>query len=179
MARGWPKPTAESDVARFWAKVDKSGPAPAGHPELGACWVWTGSIDKRWGYGYFHRLIDGHARNLKAHRFSWEIAFGLIPSDRSVLHHCDNPPCVRPEHLHLGDHTTNMAEMYERGRGRKVNGEAHPQAKLTEAKVIEIRRRYERGSRINGSVALGKEFGVDSYTIRSVVTGRRWKAIPR
>lgn len=86
---------------RFWSKVDKSG----------ECWVWTGStyVD---GYGHF---CDA-ARHIRAHRWSWEQANGPIPSGASVLHTCDNPPCVRPDHLYLGNQTDNMRDAASRGR---------------------------------------------------------------
>jgi hypothetical protein len=89
---------------RFWAKVDKSG----------ECWVWTGS--RNWaGYGYLG-AVRGHGRQLAAHRVSWELANGSIPEGLHVLHHCDNPPCVRPEHLFVGTRSDNLSDAGRKGR---------------------------------------------------------------
>lgn len=83
---------------RFWARVDKSG----------CCWVWTGSCNNK-GYGRF----DGEY----AHRFSWRLLSGPIPDGLNVLHRCDNPPCVRPDHLFLGTVSDNARDMWAKGRG--------------------------------------------------------------
>lgn len=95
-----PKPIAE----RFWPKVDKSG----------ECWVWTASRD-RTGYGKFGR--GGGKRGwTKASRVSWEIHFGPVPDGLWVLHRCDNPPCVRPDHLFLGTCGDNNRDTASKGR---------------------------------------------------------------
>lgn len=95
------------DVARFWNAVRVT-------PELDGCWTWTRSKDTRMGYG---RL---HVRGLStvAHRASWQIQTGPIPSGMCVLHRCDNPPCVRPDHLFLGTKGDNNADRDSKGRGR-------------------------------------------------------------
>ena len=85
---------------RFWPKVRKTS----------ECWVWTGK--RRSGYGRF--LIKGRA--VSAHRVAWELAYGPIPHGKEVCHRCDNPPCVRPDHLFLGDRRANMADAGSKGR---------------------------------------------------------------
>ena len=92
------KPTAEE---RFWAMVDKSGD----------CWEWTGSCHPK-GHGYFG--LDGKVTY--AHRVSWTMAYGDLPEGLQVNHHCDNPPCVQPEHLYAGTQIDNINDMIERGR---------------------------------------------------------------
>ena len=84
---------------RFWSKVDKDGPVPVAHPELGNCWLWVGSLDPQ-GYGHFW---DG-TRLTYAHRF----AYGDIPSKLEVSHLCEIECCVRRSHLHATDHRSNV-----------------------------------------------------------------------
>lgn len=78
---------------RFWAKVDRNGPVPEYAPHLGPCWTWTGNTTR--GYGNFWL---GHV-NGKAHRFSYELAFGAIPDGLQIDHLCRVRFCVNPSHL--------------------------------------------------------------------------------
>lgn len=69
----------------------------------------------RRGYGSF--TLDGSlGESVAAHRFSWELHFGEVPDGMYVLHKCDNPPCVRPDHLFLGTQSDNMYDMWDKGR---------------------------------------------------------------
>jgi hypothetical protein len=96
---------------RFWEKVNKNGPII--RPELGPCWLWTGSLNES-GYGQI--FVQWPERPRGAHRISWEIHFGPIPEGQHVLHHCDNPPCVRDSHLFLGDQGDNNRDALKKGR---------------------------------------------------------------
>ncbi len=95
--------------ARFWAKVQKTD----------GCWLWTGAKFRN-GYGAFR--MNGFIRH--AARVSWEFANGPIeghdPSRNEtcivIQHRCDNPPCVRPEHLELGTYLSNTRDMIAKGR---------------------------------------------------------------
>lgn len=78
------------------------------------CWEWAGARSNE-GYG---QLRNGQRGSLQAHRVSWTIHFGEIPDGMFVLHHCDNRPCVRPDHLFLGTQADNLHDMYSKGRGR-------------------------------------------------------------
>lgn len=90
-----------SDAERFWRSVDKT--------DADGCWLWRCVSGK---YGQF--TVNG--RNIGAHRASWAMHFGPIPDGVFVCHRCDNPRCVRPDHLFLGTHGDNMADMVAKGR---------------------------------------------------------------
>lgn len=103
-----PKLTAEE---RFWEKVDKNGPPPYEHPELGQCWLWTAGINKGTGYGSFARR---HGEGIDAHRFSYELARGSIPEKHDVHHVCLRRACVNPAHLEAVTRSVNLAERMNR-----------------------------------------------------------------
>lgn len=90
---------------RFWEKVDKSGD----------CWIWTAATDKD-GYGVT-RLSPPTHRSVRATHAVWLLATGeLPPPGMFVCHRCDNPPCVRPDHLFIGTVHDNVADMRAKGR---------------------------------------------------------------
>ncbi len=151
---------------RFWAKVYRAGP----HLDKmdTPCWMWTAGRNRR-GYGTFQR-----ERPLRAHRVSWEIENGGIPDGKWVLHHCDNPSCVRPGHLFLGTHKDNMHNRSE--KGRQARGERVGRAILSDAAVREIRRRYAAGGVLQQS--LGDEFGVSQSMISRICRRDAWTHLP-
>lgn len=102
----WPTRTV---AERFWPKVDKNGPVV--RAELGPCWVWTGCQDDR-GRGQ----ISAPGGKVRVHRLAWTLCNGEIPGGSSVLHRCDNPRCVNPEHLFLGTQADNIHDMWSKGR---------------------------------------------------------------
>lgn len=158
-------------LERFWERVNKNGPTV--RPELGPCWEWTRAL--REGYGAITvRYVTYHA-----HRISWEIAHG-VPPDKSVLHHCDNRKCVRPDHLFLGTQADNMADMDSKGRRRAPVGETNGQAKLTVDAVREIRAALPTGLIRRESARIRKElaakYGISQPNITSIVKGIRWRA---
>lgn len=163
----------EKELARFWAKVDKNGPTPVHVPGLGNCWIWTGAkARKGWPYG----RLRTNKRWISAHRFSFELVNGPIPRGRLILHRCDTPPCIRPEHLRLGTSKDNTRDMFEKGRAAHAGalGEANSHAKLTEQQVIAIRQRFHRGELIR---RLALEYGLGVSAISSIVNGRTWKHV--
>lgn len=149
---------------RFWEKV---AIRPA------ACWKWTGQ-QGHCGYG---RLEErrGHCRKvIYAHRVSWEIHFGAIPKGKHVLHRCDNPSCVNPAHLFLGDQRTNNADKI--AKNRQAKGIRFPRAKLNDAAVIEIWRLNKIEKQTQQSIA--DRFGVSISQINFVLKRRTWKHVP-
>ena len=100
--------STEARTARFWERVDTTG----------ECWLWTGHRNED-GYG----TLGWQYKQYSAHRLSYEIAYGAIPPGLCVCHRCDNPPCVRPDHLFLGTQADNMRDRYRKGRYGK---EVHP-----------------------------------------------------
>jgi len=144
---------------RLWLKVAKSD----------GCWVWTGMTNDD-GYG----LLRVGSRRGMAHRISWEESFGPIPNGLLVCHHCDNPKCVRPDHLFLGTDRDNSADMRKKGRAASCRGEKNPKAKLTFADAEMIRLAYETLPVKQKDLAVA--FGVTSSCISHVITGRKWKA---
>jgi hypothetical protein len=100
--------------------------------------------------------------------------FGGIPAGMFVCHHCDNPLCVRPDHLFLGTNADNMRDMARKHRGLIQCGEGNNAAKLTAEQVREIRRRRASGETL---VSLGRSFGVTYQAIYYIDIGRNWKEV--
>ena len=169
-----PRHLTRTPAERFWEKVNKDGPTPAHDPALGPCWLWTASVNVA-GYGQFG--IGGGNKHKKAHRVSYELANGPIPDELCVLHKCDNPPCVNPGHLYAGTQKDNGLDRAARGRtvAPHPRGEAQWQAKLTEEKVREIRRRCATRSPENRIVA--EEMGITIYTIGDILRRKTWKHV--
>lgn len=111
-----------------------------------------------------------------AHRISWQLHFGPIPLGMWVLHHCDNPPCVRPDHLFLGTHPENMADRMAKGRNVLSGGKGERQrsARLTERQVAEIREWAANGVSYH---ALARLSGVDPKTVQAAVLRKTWKTV--
>lgn len=150
---------------RFWEKVNEAGPMM--RPDLDPCWIWTGHIVG--GYGRF----KVGKKTLCAHRVSWTLIFG-DPKELFVLHHCDNPSCVRPSHLFLGTKKDNAQDALSKNRLYITYGENAGNSKLTEIAVRDIRRRRASGE---SKSALAKEFGIGLSQVYNIVKGRQWQSV--
>lgn len=78
------------------------------------CWLWTGSNNQR--YGIVSRLVNGKRRQMRAHRFAFELFVGPIPRGSVVCHKCDTPLCVNPDHLFVGTQADNLRDGILKGR---------------------------------------------------------------
>lgn len=166
MPKGVPAPAA----VRFAAFVNVDGPTPVHRPDLGPCSEWTGGCNRS-GYGQF-RPVSGQPP-IKAHRFAWILAFGAIPAGLSVLHRCDNPVCVRINHLFLGTHQDNMDDMLAKGRGA-APAALRSRSKLSADDVRLIRTLAENGEP-RSSLAL--RFGIDKSGITRLVNRRTFSDV--
>lgn len=174
---------------KFWAKVARRG--------SGECWEWQGARDEH-GYGHVHR----RPRYISAHRLSWELTTGSIPDGLFVCHRCDNPRCVNPQHLFLGSHAENVADMVAKGRSARGDrngmrrhpdrrprgvahglhihpesiqrGSDHHHAKLNEEDVRAIRARVA-GGEPQRSVA--RDYGVVETVVSRVVHRKSWRHV--
>lgn len=168
-------PIRENFETRFWKYVNKNGPIPKHVPHIGQCWVWTGFLDKK-GIGHLRRGRAGEGQEGVA-RASWIVHFGWIPSGKSVLHHCDNPACVRIDHLYVGTQKQNMEDKSKRrrhhlqGHPELVVGERNPKAKLTWENVNLIREAFANGAK---KTDLGRRYGVTKQNIHHIVENHTW-----
>ena len=168
-----------NEIDRFWANVRKSD----------GCWEWT-AYRMKGGYG---RIRKANGMPSLAHRFSWEIHFGPIPEGRHVCHHCDNPPCIRPDHLFLGTHRENHLDASRKGRAGaqrhpekyrdnakyfpKYSGEKHWKTTLTAKNVLTIRREYDAGDATQEELA--ERFGSHATRSLTLLRGRGGFIYPR
>lgn len=138
------------------------------------CWEWT-AAKSQGGYGVFRY----HGRNAPAHRVSYEWVNGGVLPGMYILHKCDNRICVNPDHLVSGSPSDNMRDMHAKRRHPRPNvqkiGEGNSKALLTEAQVVDIRKRRREGV---GYMSMAEELGVSEATVRLAAEGKRWAYLP-
>lgn len=165
-------PLNQSDIDRFWPKVDRSG-----GPD--ACWPWLAAKSDA-GYGYF----GINRRNWQPHRIAYFLATGEDPYPLLVCHSCDNPPCCNPTHLFKGTYADNNHDMLAKGhqaRGDRHGRHTHPErnaagernggARLKREQVEELRRLAAEGETVQ---ALATRFGVACGHVGSILRRRFW-----
>lgn len=161
-------PSCRSRYRKGWAAAKRANPIEPAHLESlmafvmpepnSGCWLWVGPDGQRDWYGTF--TFAG--RNMTAHRASYLLHHGSLPDGAWVLHKCDNPACVNPDHLFLGGPQENASDMARKNRCGAT--------KLTPEMVLEVRERIkEPGATYRG---LSKEYGVSDVTIRNAVVKR-------
>lgn len=142
---------------RFWAKVVKTS----------SCWLWKGATNR--GRGAIN--INGKPRF--ASLVSWEMACGPIPDGMKVCHKCDNPLCVRPDHLFLGTQKDNIHDAINKGRWKLPpvkKGESSPSAKLNWEAVRAI-----RNNKKDTYKTLSESYGVCIATIGNIKNNKVWR----
>ena len=168
----------QSEEFRFWSKVRKTK----------KCWFWVGMLDG-WGYGTFCIKTKNYkVTHVKSHRYVFEKNFGKIPKGYYICHHCDNPSCVRIDHLFLGTALDNNRDRARKGRSAKgkrhgtktcpesvARGEKASNSVLKEDQVFDIRDLYKTGDFTH--LELANRFGVDRSCVTSIVNRRSWDHI--
>lgn len=145
----------QTEAESFWVKVDKSG----------YCWLWTAAKNVCTHHGLFK--FRGKV-TVQAHRWAYVDAYGDIPDGFQINHHCNNPGCVRPEHLYAGTQADNMRDMLRAGRHGRRGKELGPD------KVLQIVARYQAGE---GVPTLADEYGVSRNAVFNIVGGRTWSRV--
>jgi hypothetical protein len=143
----------DSDVNRFWAKVQKSE----------GCWEWVGHRDKD-GYG----SIRAQGTRIRAHRMAWQLSNEDIPEGLMVLHKCDNPPCCNPAHLYVGGNSDNMKDKFERNRQSNA-GIKNAMSKLTDQDILAIR------SDPRQHQVIASEYHITPSTVSHILAGAGWR----
>lgn len=139
-------------IARFWNKVNV---VPESNSD--ACWEWQGgTLNNRSGHRYGVASI-GRSKTELAHRFVAGLTEDI--EGRVVQHTCDNPICVRPDHLIVGDQKTNMRDMYEKDRAN---------SKLDRVKVLDIR------TKSLSRAEYAKKYNISEYTVGEVQRRKTW-----
>lgn len=150
---------------RFWSKVDVRGDDE--------CWVWkAGSV--RGGYGGFRTAQKGVGSKTTAHKFSYELVKGKVPSGLMVCHTCDNVKCCNPNHLYVGTQKDNMKDRTERGRASSRKGSCNGRARLTAEQVSVIKRKLLQGVSLQ---ELSFEYKVSVPTIWQIRRGKNWSEV--
>jgi HNH endonuclease len=134
-----------------------------GEPNSG-CWLWLGNINRD-GYG----TIWGTElkRTVLSHRLVYETLVGPIPPGQKVLHRCDNPCCVNPDHMMVGTTADNNADC--KAKGRNARGERHGSNKLSTEQVLAIRE--ATGTQRD----IAARFNIHYVTVHQIKSGKRWK----
>lgn len=160
---------AQAQRGRFMSKVRQSDTG---------CWLWSAGTDKD-GYGKF-QITNVHGavpkqRHVRAHKLMLSLHRGdMLPDAVVVRHSCDNPLCVRPDHLIAGTQTENRKDCVD--KRRHAFGATHGLAKLSAMDVERVRNHppMKRGdlSRI------ARELGVTPSAVLDIIKGRSWKTMP-
>jgi len=154
--------SSEEIKEKFWSTVDVR--------DEDDCWEWKGlcaSCHMPYGRFYFENKTQ------EAHRVSWKLTKN-DPGKLCVLHKCDNPKCVNPNHLFLGTKGDNNRDRNYKGRTNVPKGEEHKLSKLTDGDVFIIRRLYNESYGIS---EIARRYGVSKSTIWNIIRRNTWKHV--
>lgn len=146
-------------IERFWKKIKKEE----------SCWIWTAAKLPR-GYGFIGKGGRGNGY-IYAHRLSYILHKGDIPKGMFILHSCDNPSCVNPDHLFLGTQMDNMKDMRTKDRG--TQGDSHPNAIITKQIASSIREEYKKGG--TSLSILGRKYGICFQHVHDIIKNKIWR----
>lgn len=174
-------------AASFWSNVAVAA---------SGCWEWQGFRSPK-GYG---RVNAPRGRKVFAHRVAWLLSRFVLPEGMLVLHRCDNPPCVNPDHLFMGTHADNSRDMVAKGRrfnpmrsaesrrkaarfGDDHWARRHPElvvrgerrSDFTESDIRAIRDDYAAGGL--STRKLGAKYGISGAHAYSIVSRRAWRHV--
>lgn len=153
-----------SDISRFWSKVNVDSPLN--------CWEWQAYLNHS-DYGMY-QLDD---RPFYAHRISYFLEHGTLPEGIFILHRCDNPKCVNPNHLFTGTLEDNARDRAQKHRSRDSRGEKSGSAKLCAMDIITIREILDNHPPKGTKTKLAAQYGITKATISKIVQRERWKHI--
>ena len=137
------------------------------HDAMSGCWLWAAGINHA-GYGVFMQSrSDG---TILAHRFSYREHKGPIGA-LHVLHKCDTPACVNPDHLWLGTPANNAADKIAKGRLRAGAKDHHRLSKVTREMSADFIRRRANGEKVKD---IAKAEGLCVQTVSDLLNGRHW-----
>ena len=158
---------------RFWSKVDKNGPVPGVHPELGPCWLWTGALSLS-GYGQWHPFAGIH---VPAHRFALILKLGRdLERDEVSRHLCHVRRCVNPDHLTDGSQSDNMLDSVRDGTA--YVGSLNAVAAFTDEQVIDLRLRAAVEYFDGWFTREAERLGVHNQMIGLAVRGETYANLP-
>lgn len=157
------RPGVRERFAQFVKPIEKTG-----------CHEWTGGRHPRSKYGRFAIIYLGSQETLSrfTHRVAWQLYRGPIPPRLKVLHRCDNPPCVNPDHLFLGTNADNSQDMVLKGRGPAQQIKAD-----IATRIIEALKLYRQGAISISQIA--RDFGVQRRSVQRINSGHAWQLLPR
>lgn len=153
------------NVETFWKNVRKTD----------YCWEYIKRIDTK-GYGRIQ--IYGKKQDLRAHRASWMLHNGKIPPNTFVCHKCDNPCCIRPDHLFLGSPKDNIRDMMLKGRQAPSHktahfGEDNAASKITSMIAQIIRAKYKTD--LYSQQQLADQYGINQRSVSNIILHKTWK----
>jgi HNH endonuclease len=129
------------------------------------CWNWSGALDAH-GYG---QLGLRKVKTRKAHRYAYELVYGIDPGEMCVLHHCDNPACVNPAHLFLGTQSDNNKDASK--KQRSARGASNAATKLSAEQVKKIR------SAPGTQREIAARFGIAQSLVSQIRLNKIWKYV--